>query len=147
MNSVIENKIDLLVKKQVEIQEEIVNLIGILNNPVEVKDHQAKKTIHLAIEDFRKMMEETLQKNYDTYENLGWVAAITVSKGSKYAKLFNVSKGSGKQILAFINMNNGDVLKPASFKIPAKHPRGNVYDADGGAQAVTPNGMIRYLKG
>lgn len=146
MNSVeIEKKIDLLVAKQIELQEEVVNLIGILNNPKE--EEPIKKTIHLAIEDFRKLMEETLQKNYDTYENLGWVAAITVSKGSKYAKLFNVSKGSGKQILAFINMNNGDVLKPASFKIPAKHSRGNVYDADGGAQAVTPNGMIRYLKG
>lgn len=146
MNSIIEAKIDLLVEKQSDIQAEIVNLIGVLQNTSPLTEKTIEPSVEAAIESFRKLMEITLQKNYDTYENLGWEANVTMSKGSKYAKLFNASKDSGKQVLAFINMNNGDILKPASFKIPAKHARGNIFDDDGGAQALSASGSIRYLK-
>ncbi len=44
--------------------------------------------------------------------------------------------GTGGSAWAFLNTENGDVLKPASFKAPAKHARGNIYDAHGGMGTV-----------
>jgi len=38
----------------------------------------------------------------------------------------------------------GDIHKPAGFKAPAKHARGNVF-ADDFRKALTPNGIV-YLK-
>lgn len=38
----------------------------------------------------------------------------------------------------------GDIFKPAGWKAPAKHARGNVFDDDF-RKALTPNGVV-YLK-
>ena len=51
------------------------------------------------------------------------------------------SKGS---CWAFIDLSNGDILKPASFKTPAKHARGNIF-ADNRMDSVNWTGP-KYLK-
>lgn len=49
------------------------------------------------------------------------------------AKVDSETKGLGK-------IRAGDVLKSASWKVPAKHARGNIFDADGGVSQMTPYG-------
>lgn len=46
---------------------------------------------------------------------------------------------------AFIDMRNGDVLKPAGWKSPAKHARGNIFDASNGLKSMGPYGPA-YLR-
>jgi hypothetical protein len=41
---------------------------------------------------------------------------------------------------AFIDLTNGDILKPESWKKPAKHARGNVFAEDYGMSCVGPYG-------
>lgn len=36
------------------------------------------------------------------------------------------------RIYAFVDTTNGDVLKPATWRAPAKHARGNIFAADNG---------------
>jgi hypothetical protein len=50
-----------------------------------------------------------------------------------------VTKGLG-QVLA------GDVMKPASYKTPAKHSRGNIFSEDNGMEFVGAYGPA-YLRG
>ena len=51
---------------------------------------------------------------------------------------------SGRSSYAFINRENGDILKSASWSAPAKHPRGNIFSPDNGKSAMSGrNG--RYL--
>ena len=45
---------------------------------------------------------------------------------------------------AFIDSTNGDVLKPASWKAPAKHARGNIF-AENPVANVSPYGPA-YLR-
>lgn len=45
----------------------------------------------------------------------------------EYAKRYAKVKADGRT-WAFVDTTNGDILKPASWKAPAKHARGNVYD-------------------
>lgn len=156
MNSIIEEKIDLLVKKQGEIQEEIVNLIGILQNPKDtakaVFGEDKVKCIDDAIETFREKMEARQQYHFDTtYPDMKWKSKIILKKGSKFMKLFDNStlskNGTSGGIKAFVNLNNGQIYKPASYKIPAKHARGNVFADDNGVSSMDERGSIRYLKG
>lgn len=43
--------------------------------------------------------------------------------GKKYAKIVCETTSS---VHSFIDMTNGDILKAATYKAPAKHPRGNI---------------------
>lgn len=62
------------------------------------------------------------------------------SEGPKYVKVFN--RGS---VHSFVDKTNGNVLKPASWKAPAKHARGNIYAADNGLKNMGPYGPA-YLR-
>lgn len=62
------------------------------------------------------------------------------SEGPKYVKVFN--RGS---VHCFVDKTNGNVLKAASWKAPAKHARGNIYDASNGLAAMGPYGPA-YLR-
>lgn len=69
--------------------------------------------------------------------------------GKKFVRIVSTSihaDGSEgqKSVHCFINRLNGDILKAASWKAPAKHPRGNIYSPDC-MKAVTVHGAV-YLK-
>lgn len=64
---------------------------------------------------------------------------IKVSQGRKYVKIVK-----SNSVFAFINRENGDILKPASFKAPAKHARGNIFNSDP-LSCIGPYG-VAYLK-
>jgi len=53
---------------------------------------------------------------------------FTYSIGKKYAKIHSEKGG----VWCFINLENGDMLKPASWSAPAKHARGNIANAEYG---------------
>ena len=87
------------------------------------------------------------QKHLDGYKGMDWKSNIVMSKGSKFMKLHDDgSTGGGSRVIGFINRNTGDIMKAASWKIPAKHARGNVLNEDNGLSALNGMGSIRYLK-
>ena len=49
------------------------------------------------------------------------------NNGQRYIR---VTRGGSAH--AFIDRVNGDVLKPATFRAPAKHARGNLFDSQNG---------------
>lgn len=69
---------------------------------------------------------------------------LEVTYGRKYAKIASVCRGS-HSAWAFIDLTNGDILKPASWAKPAKHARGNILAEDHGVSAVGPYGP-HYLR-
>ena len=71
---------------------------------------------------------------------------LEVSYGKKYAKVINNYMGQQRSVSAFIDLETGDVLKPASWSGPAPHARGNVFSEDQGMEAVDSSGYIKYLK-
>jgi len=76
------------------------------------------------------------------YENQIRLESMKLTKGSKYAKVH--INGS---VHSFVDLTNGNVLKPASWRAPAKHARGNILSEHGGGEAMYPNEYcIKYLK-
>ena len=53
---------------------------------------------------------------------------FTVETARKYHKLIMTTKGGDRSIHAFVDVKTGDVLKPATFKAPAKGIRYNMLD-------------------
>ncbi len=51
----------------------------------------------------------------------------------------------GGRVYAFVELATGDIFKPASYKAPAKHPRGNIYAEDGGMGCMSHYGPA-YLR-
>ena len=49
-------------------------------------------------------------------------------------------------VFCFIDISNGDILKAAGFKAPAKGKRGSIYAEDHGRSAITPYGAV-YRRG
>lgn len=70
-----------------------------------------------------------------------------VMRGKRYARIVRVDTlGDGRSAHAFIDMTNGDILKPDGWKKPAKHARGNIYDTTSYAGSTMGSGFITYLK-
>jgi|ERR1019366_1818082 hypothetical protein len=56
---------------------------------------------------------------------------IEAADGGRYVRVSRVEPGS-RSAHSFVDMTNGDVLKPASWKAPAKVARGNIFDEKNG---------------
>lgn len=66
---------------------------------------------------------------------------VTIEYGRKYARIV-----AGTSVHTFINMENGDILKAASYKAPAPNGvRGNIFADDLGMNVVGPYGAL-YLR-
>jgi len=65
---------------------------------------------------------------------------MSFKQGSRYIKIIR-----GGSVHCFVDRTNGDVLKSASWKAPAKHARGNIFNIDNGLDCMGPYGAA-YLK-
>lgn len=73
-------------------------------------------------------------------------SVLSSSPGKKYIKIIKDGPGGpSKSVYAFVNVENGDVLKPAGWAAPAKHARGNIYDAKNGLGSMSAEGPA-YLR-
>jgi len=66
------------------------------------------------------------------------------SKGSKFVRIVREG-GCQRSVHCFIDRQTGDVLKAAGWKAPAKHARGNLFDAKQGLGLMGPYGPA-YLR-
>ena len=57
---------------------------------------------------------------------------LHIEWGKRYARITarDLRIAAGGLAWAFVDLTNGDILKPASFKTPAKGARGSVFNAD-----------------
>ncbi len=67
--------------------------------------------------------------------------------GSRYIKVIRKDinretnlPNAGGSVHAFIDKNNGDILLPASYKMPAKKSRGNIFDDRNGLAKMSWTG-------
>ena len=98
------------------------------------------------MENFQARLDEwvaTLQKQMDDYYREKFPSLereiLVQDPGRKYVRIWkrreseDTSRGSA---FAFIDTTNGNILRPATYKAPAKHARGNLFDASKGLGQV-----------
>ena len=95
------------------------------------------------VDSVQVMKDEYMGKNFPS---LGRVL-ITVERGKRYAKLVLADASApiiSRYVYCFVDLTNGDILKAASWKAPAKRARGNILAADP-ISAVNTHGA-NYLR-
>lgn len=89
--------------------------------------------------------QEKINQEYNTrFSNLT-PSTLSLTGGTKYTKIVvthkDINNREGQSsVFAFIDRTNGNILKPANWKAPAKHARGNVFDADYGLSRTSWTG-------
>ena len=59
--------------------------------------------------------------------------SLTIERGRKYARIVTNgtgNRGGNRSVYCFVRLDNGDILKAATWKAPAKYARGNIFAAD-----------------
>ena len=95
--------------------------------------------VNAQFKEFFNVVIGVVEDHYATRFPTLTVKEITFTEGRKYFKIIN-----GDSVYCFVNKQNGDILKAASWAAPAKHARGNIFDEDTGLAAVGPYGA-NYL--
>jgi hypothetical protein len=95
------------------------------------------KDIDIAINSFVNKCRVLVRA--DGRDKLGY--DLEIGGGRKYTKII-MNTGNQRMVWAFINRTNGDVFKPANWKAPAKHPRGNLYDEEDGMKFIQWTGPM-----
>ncbi len=106
-----------------------------------------------ALEDFRATAEGVKRTHFATQGFTFAVPTVTIAKGGrKFIKLIagenDPATGEARThtgVHSFVEVATGDIFKPASFKAPAKHARGNIYRGNG-ADSMEAAGNIKYLR-
>lgn len=68
---------------------------------------------------------------------------LEVKRGSKYIRVF-FNNGTQSFCYCFVEIETGKLYRPATYKAPAKHARGSIYN-ENQLEGCTPYGMA-YLK-
>ena len=122
----------------------VVDKINVLIN--ETEDNV--KNFDKALASFLKGYQEIVDKEYSR-NSMG--RKLEVKKDKKYYKIIAKDMVDGNVVTmsgsawAFINSENGDVLKPAGWNAPAKHASGNIFDENNGLKSMSVYGPA-YLR-
>ena len=93
--------------------------------------------------------EELKEYHTERFENLEW-NDLTYTKGRKFIKIVDNQQGT-ERVWGFVSMidgthldqpiKKGDLLMAASWKTPARHSRGNIFDGTEQYGRYGPLGM------
>lgn len=91
--------------------------------------------------------QDLVNKNYATHFDNLTPSVLEMSDGRRYIRIDSINDGGRGQrsVWAFIDKRTGDILRAATYKAPAKHARGNLFDASSGTSQLTPYGPA-YLR-
>lgn len=100
-------------------------------------------TVREAVEKFVASVQAMLDAHYaKTYTNVQ-SPIISVDWGKRYARIVKTDRdGPSRSVYCFID-SNGDILKSASWKAPAKGVRGSVL-SENPLSAVTAYGAVYW---
>jgi len=91
------------------------------------------------IEGCQKLISNRFEVSFPNLD----IPTLKHNNGRRYYRIERIDNQTS--VHAFIDRTNGDVLKAAGWKAPAKHARGNIFDKSNGLDRMTSTGPA-YLK-
>ena len=86
-----------------------------------------------------------VEAHYKTNFSSLSIPTLVAQPGRRFVKILKIEGTTSKSVWAFVEIETGDIYKPATFAAPAKHPRGNINDASNGLDCVSAYGPA-YLR-
>lgn len=85
----------------------------------------------VVVETWATELERRLVAYFEATHSPSSAPKITVMHGPTYSRIVETQyKGTSSAVYCFVDRRNGDLLKSASWKAPAKVARGSLHDAD-----------------
>jgi hypothetical protein len=112
-------------------------LLDALADPDADEDHEPRPVTDEDLEAWVVKVHEMRETHRrEHFANLDPVP-LTIEKGRKYARIV-ANHSNQRMVYCFVRLENGDILKSATWRAPAKHARGNIF-------AVNPlGGLSQY---
>jgi hypothetical protein len=108
-----------------------------LKNYLTEQEQDFDKALKAFLKGSQQIIDDDFKRNYPNLKP----SLLSIKPGKKYVKIIvTAQSGMSRSVWAFIDKATGDILKPASWKAPAKHARGNIFDQDNGTRSVTAYG-------
>ena len=105
-------------------------VLGPVQEPVQPSFDDALKSFVAKV---NEMVKAHYAENHpDADQHLG-LSAPTIAidpRGKKYIRITEGDAGGPRSVWCFVERATGNILKAEGWKRPAKHARGNIYDAD-----------------
>jgi hypothetical protein len=98
------------------------------------------------IEAFRAALEAMLAAHHTTARNVGTPPRVLIMPGARYARIVVEDNPSSRYAYGFIEFATGNLLKSDGWKTPARHPRGNLRNAEP-LSGCGPYGMAYLMSG
>ncbi len=99
-----------------------------------------------ALQTFVAGCQALCTENDGRYENVDFNTKLTIDpKGRRYVRIVKSDDFGANSVYCFVDKTNGNVLKAAGWKTPAKHARGNIYNDDNGLTGMSAYGAA-YLR-
>lgn len=121
-------------------------------NQMKITELAAVSPLHIEIGEFTIKLEERL----DAYKKSSGLTyfreyQVEIEIGRKVVRVFaceisHEGEETNRRIVCFIDFTTGEIFKPASYKAPAKHSRGNVKSDKNGMEAIDGSGSVHYLR-
>ena len=124
-----------------------VNLLnGVTNLPASVWGTD-KALIMLRLNTWLQGAQDIINNDYARNFPTLNAPFLEMSDGRRYIRVDRIDNRSNGQrsIHVFIDKKTGDILKAATYKAPAKHARGNIFDSSWGLQEMNTYGA-NYLR-
>lgn len=103
--------------------------------------NEFKTHLDAYVEGVQAKFDEYMSNTFPTLRRV----VISTMPGKRYVRIVE-DNGSQRSVHSFVDTTNGDVLKSATWKAPAKHARGNIYSPNRGLEALNPaRPSVRYL--
>ncbi len=83
--------------------------------------------------------------NDGNFDNVKFNTKITIERGRRYVRVVRSDDCGGRSVHCFVDTKTGNVLKAASWKTPAKHARGNIFNDDNGLDCMGSYGAA-YMR-
>jgi len=101
-------------------------------------DPKIQDAFEMYIKKLKKRIREYYLKNYPMLD----IPEVHYKKGRKWWAVREENHAH-----SFVDMETGDIFKPATYRAPAKHARGNILSPYWGMEALNPNDYyVRYLR-
>jgi hypothetical protein len=95
-----------------------------------------------ALDRFVASAQGVINEHFAQHYPRSTVPVLKLDHGARYVRVYK-DDGTSRSVYVFVDTRNGDILKSASWKTPAKHARGNIF-SDDPLSAVTSTGG-RYI--
>jgi hypothetical protein len=122
-----------------------------MKQPIDIKVNQDTPQMVTWLAACLAMVQTYQQQHYPSLP----AKSLESEWGTRYIRICDVERNTGpskdtqpyirRSAWAFVDRTSGDVLKPASWRAPAKGSRGNIFSADNGMGSMGPYGPA-YLR-